>query len=407
MFGIKNRDINIRYMFIIDALIYVFFAIVMTILAKKSNQLTPQRYGNKIKLNSYLIFYVIFFIVVCAIRYDVGVDSINYAKYFKYGIPENTLEDRSSEFLWVNFVNTVRYLNLHFTIGMGIIAFLQIYFLIKGIKKFNYLLVSIPIVLFAGKFYPSLMNGMRQMLVACAFIYILKWIVERKFWHYLIFLWIAHYVHNSALMLIPLYFIPVKFTLADKKKLCLIIFMICFILGQTPAFKGFASFIEGYVTFFGYDDYMSSITNKLNNKDEAETMAFGITMISYFLMSLFVIIFSKKLRQRYKDENPYFDLWYNYSFLYSCGFFLFCNISHIFLRPFAYFELFLMIMLALTINYCYEKRNKQLVKKIPNKYINYSLIIIIWIGLFWTLFRISSSNERESISYKTIFNHTI
>ena len=150
----------------------------MTSLAKRSNLLSLD--NDTIQWNGFLRAYVAFFVIISAIRYNVGGDSLAYSKILKYGIPKHTLEARSEEFLWVQFVEFITSHGIHFTIGMGIIVFLQIYFIIKGIKDYKYLLTSIPIILFAGRFYLELMNGMRQMLVACAFIYALKWIVERK-----------------------------------------------------------------------------------------------------------------------------------------------------------------------------------------------------------------------------------
>lgn len=395
-------------MFIFDTFIYIIFAAVMACLATKSNRISLHNRSSEIQWNRYLVAYVLFFVFISAIRYGVGSDSISYARFFKYGIPQHTLEERSNEFLWIGFVNFIHGNGIHFTIGVGAIVLMQIYFILKGTKEFNYLLISMPIVLFSGRFYLELMNGMRQMLVACAFIYASRWIVERKFWRYFIFLWIAHYVHNSALILIPLYFIPVNFTLATKKTLCIIILLLCLILGQVSPFKGIIPYIEGYVNLIGYGDYVNIITNKLTDKSQAEVMSFGITMISYFLMSLSVILFSDKLRYRYGKENAFFDLWYNYSFYYSCGFFLFCNISHIFLRPFLYFEMFLMIMLALILNYCWEgKSNKLLIKRVSNNITCIAVLVILWIGLFWTIYKVSSTGVYETIIYKTIFSHSI
>lgn len=393
-------------MFIIETLIYVLIAFIMTFLAKRSNLLSLD--NDTIQWNGFLRSYVAFFVIISAVRYNVGSDSLAYSMILKYGIPKHTLEVRSEEFLWVQFVEFITGYGIHFTIGMGIIVFLQIYFIIKGIKDYKHLLVSIPIILFAGRFYLELMNGMRQMLVACAFIYTLKWIVERKFWYYLLFVWIAHYVHNSALMLIPLYFIPIRFTLADKKKICLIVFLLCFVVGQTYILQGLTPYVKNFANLVGYQDYAGIVVTKLNDKTQMETMSFGITMISYFLMSLSVILFSDKLRDRFEGKIKYFNLWYNYSYFYSCGFFLFCNISHVFIRPLLYFELFLMLMQALIVNYCwYGEDNELLVKRFSNEIVCNSIIAINWVGLVWTLYRVISAGGWESIIYKTIFSYPV
>lgn len=268
-------------------------------------------------------------------------------------------------------------------------------------------MIAIPIVLFSGRFYIEMMNGMRQMIVACFFVYASKWIVEKKFFRYCLFVWIAHYFHNSALMLLPIYFIPQKLVLADKQKYTLFIFLLCFLLGQTASFQSFSSFIGDYANLVGYNDYVNVVNDILNDSNKSETMAMGITMISYFLMSFFVILFSDKLRIRFRDDIKCFDIWYNYSYIYSCGFFLFCNVSHIFIRPLLYFELFLMYMLSLIIIYCWEGLNNvRLLKFCSNKSFYVFFVSILWVGLVWTLFK-NSNLPDESLSYKMIFNHTI
>ena len=252
--------------------------------------------------------------------------------------------------------------------------------------------------MFGGWFIMSLWGGMRQMIVACVFVYISRWIIERKLLKYIIAIWVLHYVHNSALLLIPLYFIPLKFHLSDKRKFCLIGFLTCFILGQTPIFSDLINIITNFAQLAGYNDYSEQIANKLSGED-VETRSFGPTMISYFIICLFSIIYSPILKKRF-NSIPYFEIWYNYSFFFSCGFFLFCNVSHIFLRPFMYFMLFLMIIIAMLLqNY------KEIGRKSSIEYV--CLIFFIWLGLFWTVYRLSNSTEFDFITYKFFWNHSL
>lgn len=381
-------------MFVFEVLIYGFFAFVMSYLAKNSLIKNP----DGVELDRYLAFAIVFFAIVSGIRWGVGSDFFSYATQFDTGMAESNLENRSNEFIWVYFVQLFSASGLHYTIGMGFVAFIQILFIYLAFKEYKSILIYIPIVMFGGWFIMSLWGGMRQMIVACVFVYISRWIIERKLLKYIIAIWVLHYVHNSALLLIPLYFIPLKFHLSDKRKFCLIGFLTCFILGQTPIFSDLINIITNFAHLAGYNDYSEQIANKLSGED-VETRRLGPTMISYFIICLFSIIYSPILKQRF-NSIPYFEIWYNYSFFFSCGFFLFCNVSHIFIRPFMYFMLFLMIIIAMLLqNY------KEIGRKSSIEYV--CLIFFIWLGLFWTVYRLSNSTEFNFITYKFFWNHSL
>lgn len=68
-------------MFLFDILTYVGFALVMSGLAYRSYCISP---GNGI-WDKYLKWYVAFFTVICAIRWNVGADAISYASMFENG----------------------------------------------------------------------------------------------------------------------------------------------------------------------------------------------------------------------------------------------------------------------------------------------------------------------------------
>lgn len=380
-------------MFLLDVLIYVLFALVMIYFAKKSEQYYP-RINNA---DFYLKFYIISFAIISGVRWGVGTDFFSYATQFDKGVSAINLTNRSSEVLWIKFVELFSQLDLHFSLGMGLVGLVQFLFIYLSLKKWKVLFAFLPIVIFGGWFDLALWNGMRQMIVACVFVYISKWIVERKFWKYILVVWLMHYIHNSALILIPLYFLPLKIQFSGKRNICMILFVICFILGQTPQFQNFVGLFTDFAQMFGYEDYVTQINAKLSGKD-LETRALGPTMISYAILCFAVIFYSPKLKITFAEKIPYFELWYNFSLIYSYGFFLFCNVSHIFLRPLSYFMMFLMLMLTLLLAYFKIIRDKK-------KYV--LLVVLLWIGLVWTVFKLSTTNDFNFITYKFIWNHSL
>lgn len=380
-------------MLIIDIGIYFIFALIMSYFAKESWTKYPQ----STKIDEYLWLYILFFTFIAAIRWCVGVDSISYLYAFKDGIVP---EGRSHELLWTWFVKFIHNMGLHFTFGLGFAAFLQILFVTKGVRNAKFLLIMLPFVLFGGRYFLSLMNGVRQMIVACGFIWASQFIYKRKFWKYLLFVIIASYIHHSALMLIILYLIPNKLNISSHRNIALITLTICVILGLNPSFGVGMQYLGNIVDVFGYDEYSEFTVNRISDSDGQENLRFGPIMISYLSIAYFIIWFGPYLKKKFNDKVPNFNLWYNYSIIYSCAYFLVCNISHLFIRPVTYLENFQMIMAAMLL-WAFRQDSKSSSKY---KLLFYIFIAIIWICTIWGIIK-SDPNGYEFVRYKVFWNH--
>lgn len=379
-------------MFLINLFAYIAFACIMSNLAKSANQLESSGVG----MNKYLKGYVAFFTIICAIRWNVGADAISYAYMFENG-DYRKLDDINGEILFYGLTKLSSLLGLPFVIGMGLCAFLQIYPITKALQEYKYVLVVLPFVLFGSRYFLDLNNGVRQMIVASMFIYASRFIVDKKAWHYAIFIVLGAMIHQSAYMLIPFYFIPNKVIIADKRKLMLLVFTICFIMGQSPAFQGAITYAEDLAKLFDYEGYTERVGLFLSQGKTDESLAFGPMMLSYLLTAYFTIWFGPYLKEHYEDKIPYFNLWYNLSFFYACAYFLVCNISHIFIRPVQHFELFQMIIVSLLL---YEFRYSEF----RNQLLYVSLLVILWVNTSWDVTK-SSGLRKECSTYKVFFMH--
>lgn len=377
-------------MFILEILIYVFFAVIMFHLAQKS----LLKYGEDPKLDKYLWGYIIFFSLISAFRWNVGADSVTYIYIFKNGI----IREGSKEYLWDLFVNLINKLGLHFVFGMGIVAFMQIFLLVKSINRYKYILLWLPIVLFGGRYFLDLMNGVRQMVVACGFLYCSRFIIDKKLLHYIIGIFLLSLIHNSGIILLIfgiLYFIPEKkYILSNHRTTCLIIFLFCFIIGQISSFTWFSKIIEPIFHESGYDHLGAYINNTIKN-NELEKLSFGPIMFSFFLISLILIIYSPALYEKYESKIKYFNIWYLGSYIFSCLYFLLNGISHITVRLAQYFEFFLVIMVSLLLSFFYERRSQ-------HQTILYGFILIIWICTIIGIYKVSWLSV-DSITYKMFF----
>lgn len=381
-------------MFILDILVYVFFACIMSTLAKKSYNINPD--GKK--WDSQLILFVTFYTIICAIRWNVGVDSAGYAYGFEYGNP-NPISEVDGEVLFYLMQNLSAKLHLPFVFGMGLCAFLQIFFLTKALKEYKYVLIALPVVLFGSRYFLDLNNGVRQMIVASMFVYFSRYIAEKKFWRYAVWILIASTIHHSAFMLLPFYLLPNKLKVSDKRVLMLLIFIVCFVAGQTPAFQNMISIAENLSNIFGYEGYIERVGDVLAEGQTEEALSFGPMMLSYLLTAFFTIWFGPELTKKYEPVIPYFNLWYNLSFFFACAYFLVCNISHIFIRPVQYFELLQLVIVSLLLyDFGIYKGRKKVMYVI--------LILTLWVSTSWSITKANrSGNEWESSTYKVFFLH--
>lgn len=362
----------------------------MTTLAKKSEE----AFGEDTRMDRYLWCYVLFFSVIAGIRWRVGVDSVMYVDTFKNGI----IRDGSTEYLWDWLVSFVKNYGLHFTFGMGVAAMAQILLLTRALKEYKYLLIWIPVVIFGGRYFLDLMNGVRQMIVACGFVYLSTYIVQKRPIPYVVGVLLLSLVHHSALILMPLLafgYLPIrKLELTRHKMACLLFLGLCLTIGVAGSFMGVAKYIDGFTFLIGYEDYNEWATDIISGA-KAEKLAFGPMMMSYLAISVFIIWYAPRLKEEYADDMPQFDLWYLFSYIFSCFFFLVYNVSHLAIRFAQYFEFFQVVMLALLLHYFYEYRAEFRPVRIV-------LILTIWLSILVGVYK-SPQEKNECTTYKTVF----
>lgn len=379
-------------MFVFHILVYVIFALLMSNFAKQSTFLYP----NSNKLDKYIWLFILFYTFICAIRWNVGIDSAGYAYGFAHG-SNVTSEKINSELLFYGIEHLFNKLQLHFTFGLGLCAFVQIFSITKALQDYKYILITLPIVLFGSRYFLDLNNGVRQMIAASMFVYASRYIYDKKIFHYLAFVLIASLIHHSSIILFVFYFLPNKIVISDKRWLMLGIFSVCFIAGQTPAFQGLIHYTEMLTSSLGYDDYSNRVVSLLSEGTTKEALTFGPMMLSYFMTALFTIWFGPNLKKKYEKEMPYFNLWYNFSFFFACSYFLVCNVSHIFIRPVLYFELFQLITVSLLLfDFGFSRTRHQILSLI--------LTLTLWVNISWDIVKVSG-RDWESTTYKVYFLH--
>lgn len=186
--------------------VYIIMTILAVVFSYTANIKTDI---NKEKNKNKMIFWYIselILIIVAAIRYDVGQDYMyTYVPYFNgvlWGTPNENIEIGFFVLNKIVQIFTQDYVGIF--IVCSVIFFHYIY---KAIRDQSTMPAFSIFLLISTTYYFIFLNAMRQMLVVAIFFYAIKFIKERKFIKYLIYMLIASTLHTSALILIPIYFI--------------------------------------------------------------------------------------------------------------------------------------------------------------------------------------------------------
>lgn len=385
-------------MVIFDILIYVVFAFFASSLAKKSNEYIAVSGESPLAWDKYLWRFILFFTIIGGIRWAVGSDCIAYARIFDHV----EIGPSNKEILWKTIVRVIRALGLHWMFGLALYAFIQIFFVTDTLKPYRKLLIFLPFVFFGGRYWMDTMGAVRQMTVACGFLWASRFIFERKALYYAAFIIIGSMIHQSALLLTPFYFMPNKLQLEDKRWLLIFVLFACVIIGRTPAFSALAGYAQIIAGATNYDDKVDGITKLLTSGQTDEALAFGPMMLTYMLIPIFIIWYGPQLKDKYGVKIPYFSLWYNLAYVYACGYFLVCNISHYFIRPMMYFSLFQMVMATMVLDYLWTR-----FKEVgANQLACHFFCLVIFTNTAWDVYKASTSGRIiESTTYKVSFFH--
>ena len=190
-------------------LVYLFLLLTMMAFVSKTFKIEGVALSNNIFgiKNSPLILAMLLFAVVFGMRYGVGVDHLGYLDDYK-DILNSQHSGKIMEPAFAFITNLFAAASLHYSFYFSFLAFLQIFFLFYTFKRNEErVLPFLVLTLILGGVYLSYMNGIRQQLAFCIFVFSLEFIFKRKpIKHYLLIL-LAFMFHSSALLLLPIYFL--------------------------------------------------------------------------------------------------------------------------------------------------------------------------------------------------------
>lgn len=369
-------------------IVYSFLLAFMLLFAKITSQtsntyLTPQGYRTKSSFWTLdTILPLLMFSVIFGMRFDVGKDYISYLNSYLYDF-----RTEKFEFLYKLILDVSNDLRLHFSIYFGILAFIQVFFFFYAFKKEKFLYVYLMLFLFTNGDVFFWMNGIRQALAMCIWIYSIKYIEEKKFKNYLFWGIIAFMFHRSAIFLIIFY--PLLKNGRDYfKSISFQILLITLAFIVKNAFFDLILkinfLIEFYTSIIGEELYrsydMDTLLESFSDKEGS-----GLVFMVEIGINFLIILFSTRLKNFYNSKR--FIILY---FFYITGlftFYLFPVGAISFTRPFRYFYIFQTIILAYFLYYLIKSKN------IYNR-ILYIFLIIFYLSIFY-LGQIVSSEENH------------
>lgn len=381
---------------IFSIIFYLFFASILFTLGRLEWLDAQAKYYKSGIYSKTMSFHTVIlltiFILVCAVRYKVGVDCESYVDHLKVGKPSSPQESLELFYRWI--VEGLHGLNASRVTFLGLLAALEIIPFYYALRSRKYLYPYIGFLLIMGPFYLYWMNGIRQSIAACFFVLASSILVDTGFkgrlLASLIILFAAQF-HTSAYFLLVFLFLPIwdwfRFRYVN-----IAILLFCVIVGQTEFAKNYIMEFAASLNLnsFAYEGYIDSIEDMLN---EETGFNFGPRRIVILLLTLITLWFAPNIKEKMNDK--FFLYSFNLFFLHVClNDSLLLNLYHVFKRPFYYtqpFELICFAYLLYYLNELYKGKYKRIIY----------LITFILSAMYMILECIAvSSNPYETSLYK-------
>lgn len=225
--------------------------------------------GNNRKLQRCLTFVFCFLTVFLGIRYMFGNDYISYLYQYKkvkegvdysYSWYESILYNESaSEPGWV-LINRC-FSSTSFALLVFVLTVVEFYILYNCIKKYvspHLYWFSIFIFLINPSNMLTCISMMRQYLAMTIFIFAIRYIIDKKIIKYFLLIISATFIHTSAIILLPVYFIGninASFLKKDIIKICLTVIIAFWYMVGAYYFGDIVQNLLGLSLFQRYDVY--------------------------------------------------------------------------------------------------------------------------------------------------------
>lgn len=325
--------------------IYVLTAWILYLLARP--------YANLGEANTFwtkgMIWSVIVFASIAGARYNVGVDYMGYLNSYDELLSGKEMYRDDFEIGFLSISRFLAFFGLHFFFFFALWAALQIGFVYSALKDSRYIIPYVALCIMLGPYFLNWMNGIRQTVVACAFVWAVQYIKDRRLIPYMVFIVLACTIHHSALILIPFYWLGRKKIVSDRPTTSLIVLSVCIALGSTPTWINSLSFVGSFFETFGFDRYGNVFNELTGGTSELVKFDWGPTKIAALLLEILIIVYYPKMKVCFRQTK--IDTFFLLFFLGICWYYLVMNTIHQMIRPTEYFTIFRLPMTAYLLYY--------------------------------------------------------
>jgi len=295
---------------------------------------------------------IIVFALVCGLRYNVGADCESYASYFEHFVETGSNVADYDEPVFTAFTLAVAKLSGSRVLYLSLIAFVELLFLYSAFKTRRFIYPFLGLVLVLGPHFLDFNNGLRQMIVACMFVYSLQQAVDNsRIFLYVCVILFGITIHRSAVILllaIPL----VKYKGFVDYRIAISVLLMSIIISNIGIIDPLLSKADGILYLLNYDSYGDKIDYYLNM--EAQIGHYGPRRLVQIASYLLIILNSEGMARFYAKDR-FFKVSYLLFLVYAVFFELLASKNLLFTRPLLYFSVFWLICSAYLLYYLYYK----------------------------------------------------
>lgn len=317
--------------------------------------------------NIVICIVLIFLTLMIGFRYDVGVDYLSYERIFLEEWNDFGLEPF---YTLINYI--VMKANGEFYLVMMISIFITNLFVGIYLKRLKWkptlILFSLFIYTVSSLFLFT--NGVRQGIAISIVFYSVVYIEQKNFKRFFICILLASLFHVSAIVMLILYFIKIKFS----KILYLALIFIAYIFVQTEMINKFLNIVVPYIPYYNFYLYTGFLESQ-----STDVLALGVLV--KVLISIYITFINK-------EENILITF-------YQIGILLNILAISTFMvaRVGFYFYIFDMVVIPMVL--------MQIKSKLIRR-ISFIVIFILFLALFIKMLLISP--EESNLVYKWIFD---
>lgn len=341
-----------EYSFIYSFFIYGMTMISMIIVAIPFYNTFPNNRDSAYKQSNKMLAIVLMSLIfglVFGMRWDVGTDNLEYLRIYIH----NDTEWYKNEYIfkWIN--DSLYSLGIHYWMYFALFAFVQVFLLFYALKNEAYLWAFLILSLFGGHFFVDWMNGMRQEMASCIMLVATNFIIKRQPIKYLLFILIAAGFHSSALLFLVVYPLMVNGKqLVPSWKIQLFLLIMC--SGITIVIGDILSKVFPILEVLQQVEAMNKYTATYNEdvlQRFSDVTHIGIMFYIFLIVNSIIIVYSDKIKIYFGGRriNIYYNLFY-----WGMLFETLLATNMVLVRPFRYFRIYKLIMIAYLLYYLYK-----------------------------------------------------